>query len=45
MKVGLKERGWVFYSFIGGGTRLMCSWRTTEADVDAFVKDAAELAS
>jgi threonine aldolase len=45
MKAGLKERGWVFYSFIGGGTRLMCSWRTTEADVDAFVKDAAELAS
>jgi threonine aldolase len=45
MKAGLKERGWVFYSFIGGGTRLMCSWRTTEADVEAFVKDAEELAS
>ena len=44
MKAGLKERGWVFYSFIGGGTRLMCSWRTTEADVDAFVSDATSLA-
>ncbi|MBK8094102.1 MAG: low specificity L-threonine aldolase [Verrucomicrobiaceae bacterium] len=44
MKKGLKERGWVFYSFIGGGTRLMCSWRTTEADVDAFVSDATSLA-
>lgn len=43
MKEGLKQRGWVFYSFIGGGTRLMCSWRTTEADVEAFVKDAAGL--
>ena len=42
MKAGLKERGWVFYSFIGGGSRLMCSWSTTEADVDAFVADAAE---
>jgi threonine aldolase len=41
MRAGLKERGWVFYSFIGGGTRLMCSWRTTEADVEAFVADAA----
>ena len=40
MKAGLKERGWVFYSFIGGGSRLMCSWHTTEADVDAFVADA-----
>jgi threonine aldolase len=44
MKAGLKERGWVFYSFIGGGTRLMCSWRTTEADVDAFVQDATAFA-
>ena len=44
MKEGLKERGWVFYSFIGGGSRLMCSWRTTEADVDAFVADATALA-
>ena len=44
MKAGLKERGWVFYSFIGGGTRLMCSWRTTEADVEAFVQDATAIA-
>ena len=44
MKAGLKERGWVFYSFIGGGTRLMCSWRTTAADVDAFVQDATAFA-
>lgn len=30
--------GWLFYTFIGpGGCRLMCSWDTTEADVDAFV--------
>ena len=40
MKAGLKDRGWIFYSFIGGGTRLMCSWSTTETDVDAFVTDA-----
>ena len=33
MKEGLKERGWVFYSFIGGGARFMCSWLTAEDDV------------
>ena len=41
MKAQLKAHGWQFYSFIGGGSRLMCSWHTTEADVDAFVADAA----
>jgi threonine aldolase len=36
----LWKRGWLFYTFIGqGGCRLMCSWDTTEADVDAFVSD------
>jgi threonine aldolase len=44
MKEGLKRFGWQFYSFIGGGTRLMCSWATAEADVDAFVADAAACA-
>jgi len=41
IKAGLKARGWQFYSFIGGGSRLMCSWATTEADVDAFIADAS----
>ena len=40
IKDGLKERGWKFYSFIGGGSRFMCSWRTTDHDVDAIVADA-----
>lgn len=36
----LREKGWRFYTFIGaGGSRLMCSWNTTEADVTAFVED------
>lgn len=39
-KTVLHERGWRFYSFIGGGSRLMCSWATTPADVDAFIADA-----
>ncbi len=36
----LQEKGWRFYQFIGGGgIRLMCSWDTTEADVDALTLD------
>ncbi len=39
----LRARGWVFYSFIGGGGRLMCSWDTAAADVDALLADLAEV--
>ena len=36
----LRERGWKFYTFIGaGGVRLMCSWDTTENEVDALAAD------
>lgn len=38
----LHEKGWHFYDFIGGGgARFMCSWSTTESDVDALVRDVA----
>ena len=41
---GLRERGWVFYNFIGSGVvRFMCSWRTTEADIGALVVDVVAL--
>ena len=35
----LRERGWEFHDFAGGGCRLMCSWQTTEADINALVAD------
>ena len=36
----LHTRGWHFYNFIGAhGYRLMCSWDTRDADLDAFVAD------
>jgi threonine aldolase len=35
----LKSAGWVFYTFIGGGARFMCSWATTEAAVDHLASD------
>jgi threonine aldolase len=35
--------GWHFYNFIGsGGQRFMCSWDTTEEDVDALLRDLGE---
>jgi threonine aldolase len=39
----MKERGWVYYNFIGaGGARLMCAWDTREEDVEAFLQDMRE---
>jgi threonine aldolase len=36
----MHARGWHYYNFIGAhGYRLMCSWNTSEADVDAFIAD------
>jgi threonine aldolase len=41
---GLRERGWVIYNFIGSQmVRFMCSWQTTEADIDALLSDVASL--
>jgi len=40
LKDTLHQCGWHFYSFIGaGGARLMCSWATTEDDIDNFMRD------
>ena len=36
----LRKAGWKYYEFIGGTARLVTSWRTTEADVAAFVTSA-----
>lgn len=41
---GLREHGWMFYTFIGrGGCRLMCSWDTTAEDVKGFAADLKSL--
>lgn len=40
----LQERGWKFYTFIGaGGARFMCSWSTTDADIEALAADLRDL--
>lgn len=42
----LHHRGWHFYTFIGeGGARLMCSWDTTDKEIDAFVADVRSASS
>ncbi len=39
----LRAGGWQFYDFIGPGTsRLMCSWATSEEEVDGFVRQVSE---
>jgi threonine aldolase len=36
----LVAKGWHYYTFIGaGGARFMCSWATTEQDVDVLLAD------
>jgi threonine aldolase len=41
----LTAAGWHFHTMTGTGHRLMCSWATTAADVDAFARDLRRLAS
>ena len=42
---GIRERGWKFYTFIGGAARIMFAWDTDLARVDAFCLDLKECAS
>jgi threonine aldolase len=41
--LGLRDRGWLIYNFIGAAVRLMCSWSTTEADIDALLADVRDI--
>ncbi len=40
----LRQRGWQFYTFIGGGARFMFAWDAEPARVQALVDDLRELA-
>jgi len=40
---GLRERGWLIYNFIGAAVRFMCSWSTTESDIDALLADVTDI--
>jgi len=42
--VTLREKGWQFYEFIGAtGVRLMCTWDTPVAAIDALIADICKL--
>ena len=41
---GLRERGWRFYTFIGGGARFMFAWDAVPARVDALIADLRAVA-
>jgi threonine aldolase len=41
----VRERGWKFYTFIGGAARIMFAWDTDLARVDALCRDLKECAS
>jgi threonine aldolase len=41
----LCARGWMFYTFIGGGVRFMFAWDADPRRVDALIKDVRELCS
>lgn len=40
---GLRERGWLFYTFIGGSARFMFAWDADAATVDLLARDVVEL--
>ncbi|HEY6452947.1 MAG TPA: beta-eliminating lyase-related protein [Steroidobacteraceae bacterium] len=39
----MARAGWYFHRMPGTGYRLMCSWATTDADIERFVADLAPL--
>ena len=41
---GLRERGWEFYTFIGGGARFMFAWDALGDRIDALAEDVREAA-
>lgn len=41
----MHERGWKFYTFIGGAARFMFAWDTDLARIDAFASDLKECAA
>ena len=40
----LRQRGWKFYTFIGGAARFMCSWDTTRERIDEVCRELRECA-
>jgi threonine aldolase len=41
----LDQAGWHFHEMTGAGHRLMCSWATSEPEIEAFARDLRRLAA
>jgi threonine aldolase len=41
----LRDRGWQFYTFIGGGARFMFAWDAVPQRVDELAADLRQIAS
>jgi threonine aldolase len=41
----LREKGWQFYTFIGGGARFMFAWDTQPQRVDELAEDIRQIAT
>ena len=41
----LRDRGWRFYTFIGGGARFMFAWDADPARVDALARDVRAISA
>jgi threonine aldolase len=41
----LRDRGWRFYTFIGGGARFMFAWDSSPQRVDELAADIRQIAS
>lgn len=41
----LRDRGWQFYTFIGGGARFMFAWDASPQRVDELATDISQIAS
>lgn len=39
LHAALHAANWRYYTFIGGGARFMCSWHTSDEDIEALVCD------
>ena len=45
VEVGLRQRGWVFHTFIGGSNRFVFAWDSDRKRVDALIGDIRELSA
>jgi len=45
VEVGLRQRGWVFHTFIGGSNRFVFAWDSDRERVDALIRDIGELSA